>query len=142
MKNYIGTDKEIELNGRKYKAFFPDEHSTIEGIVLVGLNANVYDDRPGVRPHYIRHFYILWKTKKRSATHEWKMITADDPDYKWVTTNDGLFKVLFELEDDETRTRILSVQRVKELKKEIPEAKQRLSNLVREYQMFTGKDFK
>jgi len=113
---------EVDILGRKYKAFFPTDHSRIKGLIYIWRDNNSYDDWANI-PDWQLIMYVLWK-----GNEKWEPVN----DTKWRRfKNGGLYTIFYELESDVKQKEIKREERIKELEEMIPRLKEELKELKR-----------
>lgn len=127
---YKYTTKEVEINGKKYKANFVKPHSRIKGIIYEWYDRNA-DDYPWANRSdwRLEAFFILWKNNT-----EWEKIdyNAFSNTYHicwWHST--GLNEILFALETDKFKNKWNKEKRIVELKSRIKKDSKELSQLLK-----------
>ena len=131
-KTYTGSEEEVTLDGEKYSAYFPKNHSRVKGIVLHSYNANAWDTWANI-PDYRTICHVLWKGSK-----EWKKEyegRSRDFDIRGEEINvgafDGIYPILFGLESDEVKDEFLKKHEIRCLKERIKSDSKRLEELIK-----------
>jgi len=132
---YKYEEKEVKIDGSKYKAIYPETHSAVEAIIWDSHDANYMDHRPGVHRSWQRVFYIRWK-----GEGQWELIPNDgSKGYEDLKYNHGIFAALRECETDEWKAARWAEERVRDLKTDIPQTRKDLKSMEREYSILTGR---
>jgi len=122
-KTYKGKNKKVKIYGKEYDAYFPKDHSEIEGLVFHRWDANAGDSYANISNMQLT-FYVL-----KHGSKKWESIT----DKKWETSSYyrrmGYYGVLFELENDETKELTLKADRIAKLRKKVPKLIKELEEL-------------
>ena len=133
MRNYNYIIKNIKLEDKKVKAYFPKTHSTVKGIVYAyeRWDENAGDSWANITnmKEYIR-LYILWKKNKK-----WEKIVDGDKNTSHYRLNYwqggtiypcGVDYVLFQFETKEMQRKFSLRYERKELKDQIKEYQKKL----------------
>ena len=128
-KEYKYKEKRVQINGRQFKAIFVKEHSTVTGLINHTYDNNSWDPYANIID-YRTICYILWKGSK-----EWKKEYEGKSRGlkvrgKKIGAFDGLYRILFEHENEDIRKAFFKKQEIKDLKKEIKEKSRRLEELI------------
>jgi len=132
VSTYKYKEEKVKLDGRVFKAVFPEKHSRVKGLIFEFIDSN-YHDSFGGRPNWVRQMYVMWK-----GTNKWQWIMDADPDYTWAGCGMGIFTVLCNLEDQKLLTKWNVEARITEITREmsryekmLKQAKEELKNLKR-----------
>lgn len=135
MKSYDFTNKEVVINGNTFTAHYltnPKQHSKVKGIVW---HSYCYDDDGWNQyVHRRSEIYILLKKHKK-----WKLF------YKGLNNScpigtDGLYKMLFNLEDKDVREKIALENEINNIKEEISELQKQLEEANSKYKKLIHND--
>ena len=75
MKEYIGKTIEVEIDGEKFEAFYPDEHPSIKAVICKWVDTNAGDDYANLTNYYIWS-YVMFK-----GSDNWEKIYVG---YAWM----------------------------------------------------------
>jgi len=139
MLKYKGINKNVVIDGKKFKAFFPRKHSDVKGIVY---KYRRYDRNAGDawanRQDWVTELilFVLWKGGK-----EWdKKSDGEDNIYsplKWDTNNmETLDGCLYDLEAAPVKHRYSLLEEEKSISISIKEKKERLSKIKKELKTY------
>lgn len=124
---YKGKFRKISINNKIWEAFFPEGHSTIEGIIFNCRNLNADKKYTAAQKWYL-NFFLL-----RKGEHEWRNVYAGlKEDYDKNNKISGIFPILFSLED--------SLKKEK-LKQKISKLKESINKNIKKLKKLTGKDY-
>jgi len=133
VKRYRCVQKEVIIgNGgreRRYSAYFPRKHSTVDAIVCENRNINAWDDWANITD-YRMLFYIRWKWGK-----DWEEVCEHPrfgiPAEIKPSEFKGLDWVLAQLDRPEVKSQLESErkQMISELKKDISDSTRQLEEL-------------
>lgn len=143
--DYNGYEEEVEIDGKKYTAYFPKRHTTVKGIVYIykRWDANAGDPWANItnmKEHIT--LYVLWK-----GHVEWMKTVCGDKNtssYRLAHYTHGYHQqrctadVLFQMETKEKQRKINLRGRKKELKDEIRERERELKKVTKELEAAKG----
>ena len=124
-KGYKGGHKKVKVSGgefgREYDAFFPEEHSVLDGIVFETKDVNDMRHMGGAIPQYYTKCFILKKGRDK-----WEKY-FEGPARKFSigdiegNIDCGLFRILVQFESDEVKGKIVKKNQIKKLQGRIKE---------------------
>ena len=128
---YKLSNKKVTIKGKKYKAYFPNKHSRVSGIVIECWDENAGDSYANITDYHSK-VYVLWKGDK-----DWKEIhngkgTHFNVNGVNLDVGDGLNYILIELESENVKNKDYQKKEIMALKKKISDDTKRLKELVKE----------
>lgn len=119
--------RKVRIYGDSYEAWFPAEHSQVEGLVCHTINDN-YGEPFGTIPHWIVTCYVKWKGKR--GWEDFDIIEHAKKEGYQFTNRIGIDNLLLTLEKPEVREAILKKAKIAELRRNIRDNKKELAHLV------------
>lgn len=124
IKDYKCIKKEVEVFGKTYSAFFPDNHTNIKSIIYENRDLNAGDSYANISRYHITLLVLRkgaksWETEYAGLKREYRGSLDFDS---------GLNGLLLGLEDESARRKILAESEVETAEAELTNARTRLSS--------------
>jgi len=113
---YSLTEKQVKVEGRSYKAYYPTEHSRVEAVIYSVYDQNAGDPWANIKDNHLTMFILYKGHKEWIKEYDGRAVSYNGNYYK-----ESVHDVLFFLESEKNRQLINAKEKVEELKKFIKE---------------------